>query len=97
MEHIVDSRRCIKPKTVTPYSLYYCVLGILRVELLGWSVRPYVLEVKPYLIPNLELRGLVSLPVHHFLLKLLGRRYHGLRVLSCIAELTYNIIHYLDK
>jgi hypothetical protein len=31
----VDSRRCIKPKTVTPYSLYYYILGILCIELLG--------------------------------------------------------------
>jgi hypothetical protein len=35
MEYIMDSRGYIKPKTMTPYSLYYYILGILRVELLG--------------------------------------------------------------
>jgi len=30
-------------------------------------------------------------------LELLGRRHHGLRVLSCIAELAYNIIRCLDR
>ena len=97
MEYVVDSRRYIKPKTVTPYSLYYYVLSILYIELLSWSIRLYILEVELHLVPNLKLRGLVSLPVRYFLLELLGRRYYGLRVLSCIAELAYNIIRYLDK
>ena len=97
MEHIVDSRRYIKPKTVTPYSLYYYVLSILHVKLLGQSIYLYILEVKLYLIPNLELQGLISPLVHYFLLELLGYYYYSLYILSYIAELTYNIIYYLDK
>ena len=97
MEYIMDSRRYIKPKTVTPYSLYYYVLSILRIKLLSQSIYLYILEVKLYLILNFKLQGLISLLVYYFLLELLGYRYYSLRVLSCIAELTYNIIRYLDK
>ena len=97
MEYIIDSQRYIKPKTVTPYSLYYYILSILYIELLSQSIYLYILEVELYLIPNLKLWGLISLPVHYFLLELLGYRYYSLYVLSYITELTYNIIRYLDK
>ena len=97
MEHIVDSQRYIKLKTVTPYSLYYYILSILRVELLSQFIYLYILEVKLYLILNLKLQGLVSLLVYYFLLKLLGYYYYSLYILSYITELTYNIIYYLDK
>ena len=97
MEYLMDSRRRIKPKTMTPYSLYYYILSILHVELLSQFIYLYILEVKLYLIPNLKLQGLISLPVYYFLLELLGYYYYGLHVLSYVAELTYNIVYYLDK
>ena len=45
MEYVVDPWWSIESKTVAFYYLDYRILGVLRVELLGWSIRMYVLEV----------------------------------------------------
>src|SRR5690348_16769756 len=97
MEDIMNACRCVQTVTVRADDLSYRVFRVLPVQSLARARRSYVLQVQPDLISYSELGGLLTRPICHFFLFLLGHGHCGLSPFSRFHQLSYDKVRLLDR